>query len=78
MVEDRLRDTVTRILRAGIELEQFRPVDPELTADHILFLLKQRDTHGDDDESGCCRRSSPNDRRRNYNRYLPRESDSSH
>jgi|AntDeeMinimDraft_6_1070357.scaffolds.fasta_scaffold00310_4 AcrR family transcriptional regulator len=41
MVEDRLRDTVTRILRAGIELEQFRPVDPELTADHILFLLKQ-------------------------------------
>ncbi|MFC6766624.1 TetR/AcrR family transcriptional regulator [Natrinema soli] len=41
MVEDRLRETVTRILRAGIELEQFRPIDPELTADHVLFLLKQ-------------------------------------
>jgi AcrR family transcriptional regulator len=40
-VEDRLRGTIVRIIRAGIELEQFRPVDPELTADHILFLLKQ-------------------------------------
>lgn len=40
-VEDRLRGTITRIIRTGIELEQFRPIDPELTADHILFLLKQ-------------------------------------
>lgn len=40
-VEDRLRETITRIIRAGIDLEQFRPVDPELTADHIFFLLKQ-------------------------------------
>lgn len=40
-VEDRIRDTLVRILEAGIEREQFRPVDPELTADHVLFLLKQ-------------------------------------
>lgn len=40
-VEDRLRETIARTIRAGIEREQFRPVDPELTADHILFLLKQ-------------------------------------
>ncbi|WP_121743565.1 TetR/AcrR family transcriptional regulator [Natronorubrum halophilum] len=41
IVENRLRETVARMIRTGIELEQFRPVDPELTADHILFLLKQ-------------------------------------
>lgn len=40
-VEDRLRETLARIIRAGIELDQFRSVDPELTADHIFFLLKQ-------------------------------------
>lgn len=40
-VEGRLRETIARIIRAGIEREQFRPVDPELTADHILFLLQQ-------------------------------------
>ncbi|WP_122091292.1 TetR/AcrR family transcriptional regulator [Halalkalicoccus subterraneus] len=40
-VENRLRETVTQILRAGIERERFRPVEPELTADHLLFLLKQ-------------------------------------
>lgn len=40
-VEDRIRETISRIIRTGIELEQFRSVDPELTADHIFFLLKQ-------------------------------------
>lgn len=40
-VEDGLRDAIARILRAGIERDQFRPVDPELTADHVLYLLKQ-------------------------------------
>ncbi|ELZ05697.1 TetR/AcrR family transcriptional regulator [Natrialba asiatica] len=40
-MEDRLRETVIRKIRAGIEREQFRPVDPELTADHLLALLKQ-------------------------------------
>lgn len=40
-VENQLRETVIQILRAGIELEQFQPVDPEQTADHLLFLLKQ-------------------------------------
>ncbi|RDI71427.1 TetR/AcrR family transcriptional regulator [Halopelagius longus] len=40
-VENRLRDTVIEILRAGIELDQFQPVEPEQTADHLLFLLKQ-------------------------------------
>ncbi|WP_126661766.1 TetR/AcrR family transcriptional regulator [Haloterrigena salifodinae] len=40
-VEDGLRDAVVQIIRAGIEREQFRPVDPEQTADHLLFLLKQ-------------------------------------
>lgn len=40
-VEDRLRETLVRILRTGIERDQFRSVDLELTADHILFLLKQ-------------------------------------
>lgn len=40
-VENRLREALVRIIRAGIELDQFRSVDPELTADHIFFLLKQ-------------------------------------
>lgn len=40
-VERRLREILVRILEAGVEREQFQPVDPELTADHILFLLKQ-------------------------------------
>ena len=40
-VEARVRETITRILRAGIERGEFRPVDPELTADHLFFLLKQ-------------------------------------
>lgn len=40
-VEDCLRETLARIIRAGIELDQFRSVDPELTAEHIFFLLKQ-------------------------------------
>ena len=40
-VEARLTAALTRILRAGIENDQFRPVDAELTADHLLFLLKQ-------------------------------------
>lgn len=40
-VENQLRETVIQILRAGIEREQFQPVDPELTADHLLFVLKQ-------------------------------------
>lgn len=40
-VEEGLRDAVARIIRAGVEREQFRSVDPESTADHLLFLLKQ-------------------------------------
>lgn len=32
---------IAQTVRVGVELEQFRPVDPELTADHILFLLMQ-------------------------------------
>ncbi|AHG02401.1 TetR family transcriptional regulator (plasmid) [Halostagnicola larsenii XH-48] len=40
-VEERLRATIARQIRAGIERDQFRQVDPELTADHILFLVKQ-------------------------------------
>lgn len=40
-VENRIRETIVRILEAGIEREQFRSVDPEVTADHVFFLLKQ-------------------------------------
>ncbi|WP_231186496.1 TetR/AcrR family transcriptional regulator [Haladaptatus sp. DYF46] len=40
-VEDRIRTVIARILQAGIESGQFEPVDAELTADHIFFLLKQ-------------------------------------
>lgn len=40
-VENSLREMLTRTLRAGIERGEFQSVDPELTADHILYLLKQ-------------------------------------
>ena len=40
-VEERLRATIARQIRDGIERDQFRQVDPELTADHLLFLVKQ-------------------------------------
>lgn len=40
-VEDQLRTAITRIIRAGIENDQFRSVDAEVTADHVLFLLRQ-------------------------------------
>ncbi|SFT00970.1 TetR/AcrR family transcriptional regulator [Halostagnicola kamekurae] len=40
-VESRLHETLAETIRNGIEREHFRPVDPELTADHILFVLKQ-------------------------------------
>lgn len=40
-VEDRLRTAITRIIRTGIKTDQFRPVDAEMIADHILLLLKQ-------------------------------------
>lgn len=40
-VESRLHETLAETIRTGIEREHFRPVDPELTADHILFVLKQ-------------------------------------
>ncbi|ELZ75959.1 TetR/AcrR family transcriptional regulator [Haloferax sp. Atlit-6N] len=40
-VDGRMRDALTHVIEAGIENGQFRPVDPELTATHVLFLLKQ-------------------------------------
>ncbi|QLH84920.1 TetR/AcrR family transcriptional regulator [Halosimplex pelagicum] len=40
-IELRLKEIFTKTIRAGIERDQFRPVNPERTADHILFLLKQ-------------------------------------
>lgn len=40
-IEERLKTAITHIIHSGIETDQFRPVDAEPTADHILFLLKQ-------------------------------------
>lgn len=40
-VDARLRATITRTVQSGIEAGQFRPVNAELTADHLLFLVKQ-------------------------------------
>ncbi|MFC6723232.1 TetR/AcrR family transcriptional regulator [Halobium palmae] len=40
-VDGRMREVLTHVIQAGIDDEQFRPVDVELTADHVLFLLKQ-------------------------------------
>lgn len=40
-VENSIREMIAQTIRAGIERGQFRVMDPELTADHILFLLMQ-------------------------------------
>lgn len=40
-IETRVHETIARILRVGIERGCFVSVDPELTADHVFFLLKQ-------------------------------------
>lgn len=40
-IEARVHETIARILRVGIERGCFVSVDPDLTADHIFFLLKQ-------------------------------------
>ncbi|WP_435102371.1 TetR/AcrR family transcriptional regulator [Halarchaeum sp. P4] len=40
-VEERVCETLARIIRVGIERGEFRSVDPELEADHVFFLLKQ-------------------------------------
>ncbi|WP_459193740.1 TetR/AcrR family transcriptional regulator [Halosimplex sp. J119] len=40
-VEGNVRDVLALTIQSGIERDQFRPVDPERTADHLFFLLKQ-------------------------------------
>ena len=40
-IEARVHETVAQILRVGVERGTFAAVDPELTADHIFFLVKQ-------------------------------------
>ncbi len=40
-VENSLREILTRTIRTGMERGEFRSVNPELTAEHIFFLLKQ-------------------------------------
>lgn len=40
-VDTRLQSKITRIIQSGIETGQFRPVDAQLVADHLLFLVKQ-------------------------------------
>ncbi|MXR20050.1 TetR/AcrR family transcriptional regulator [Halobacterium bonnevillei] len=40
-VDARLQATIAGIVQSGIGSGQFRTVDAELTADHLLFLVKQ-------------------------------------
>lgn len=51
--EDRMRETIARIVAAGVENGEFRPVDPDETAQHIhslvLHALHVRATSGQEE-----------------------------
>lgn len=40
-VEARLQTVIARLVRSGVESGEFREVDAEATADHLLFLVRQ-------------------------------------